>query len=123
MIIVAAALSGGNSGTGTSTNTATGANTGTGNGQAAQSGASAAVPGIGDKVRDGKFEFVVTKVSHRKTVGDTQFGLGETAQGTFTVISLKVTNIGSESQTLDDSSQYALRCLRPEVQRRQRGRR
>jgi Domain of unknown function (DUF4352) len=105
LIIVAAALSSGNSGAGTST--ATGANAGTGNGQAAQSGASTAVPGIGDKVRDGKFEFVVTKVSHRKTVGDTQFGLGETAQGTFTVISLKVTNIGSESQTLDDSSQYA----------------
>ena len=106
LIIVAAALGGGNSGTGTSTNAGTTTNTGTGNSQAAQSAGSSAVPGIGDKVRDGKFEFVVTKVSHRKSVGDTQFGLGETAQGTFTVISLRVTNIGSESQTLDDSSQY-----------------
>jgi hypothetical protein len=104
LIIVVAALGGGSSGTGTSTNagTTTNTGTGTGNSQAAQG----AVPGIGDKVRDGKFEFVVTKVSHRKSVGDTDFGLGETAQGTFTVISLRVTNIGSESQTLDDSSQY-----------------
>ncbi len=71
LIIVAAALGGGNTGTGTSTNTRTTMNTGTGNGQAAQSAGNAAVPGIGDKVRDGKFEFVVTKVSHRKSVGDT----------------------------------------------------
>jgi Domain of unknown function (DUF4352) len=96
---IAAALGGSNS---------TGANAGTGTGgsPAAQAAGSPAAPGIGGKVRDGKFEFVVTKVSHRKTVGDTQFGLGEKAQGTFTVISLKVTNIGSESQTLDDSAQY-----------------
>jgi Domain of unknown function (DUF4352) len=106
LIIVAAAVGGNSSGTGTNTSAGTNTNTGTGNSQAAQSAGSTAVPGIGDKVRDGKFEFVVTKVSHRKSVGDTQFGLGETAQGTFTVISLKVTNIGSESQTLDDSSQY-----------------
>jgi hypothetical protein len=103
LIIVAAALGGGNSGTNTSTNTAAG--TGTGNSQAAQSAGSAAAPGIGDKVRDGKFEFTVIKVTHAKSVGDTQFGLGETAQGRFTIITLRVTNIGNESQTLDDSSQ------------------
>lgn len=99
---IAAALGGG----GSSSSTGTNAGTGTGSSPAAQAAGSPAAPGIGDKVRDGKFEFVVTKVSHRKTVGDTQFGLGEKAQGTFTVISLKVTNIGSESQTLDDSAQY-----------------
>ena len=100
---VASALGGGSS-----TGTGTGAGTGTGVSPTAPlpTAAPQSAPGIGDKVRDGKFEFVVTKVSHRKTVGDTQFGLGETAQGTFTVISLKVTNIGSESQTLDDSAQY-----------------
>ncbi len=43
---------------------------------------------FGQPVRDGKFEFVVTKVSHAKSVGDTQFGLGETAQGRFTIITL-----------------------------------
>jgi hypothetical protein len=95
---IGAAL-GGSSGSGTSAGSSTGTGTETGSGPAAQ-GAGSSAPGIGDKVRDGKFEFVVTKVSHRKSVGDTQFGLGETAQGTFTVISLKVTNIGSESQAL-----------------------
>jgi hypothetical protein len=105
LIIVAAAL-GGSKGGGTGTSAGVSTNTGTGNGQASQSPAAAAVPGIGDKVRDGKFEFVVLRVSHRKSVGDTQFGLGETAQGVFTVISLKVTNIGSQPQTLDDSAQY-----------------
>jgi hypothetical protein len=72
---------------------------------AAQSTGSA-VAHIGDKVRDGKFEFTVVKVTHAKSVGDTQYGLGETAQGRFTIMTLKVTNIGNQSQTLDDSSQY-----------------
>lgn len=98
---IAAAL-GGSSSTGTNAGTSSG----TGRSPTAQAAGSPAAPGIGAKVRDGKFEFVVSKVSHRKTVGDTQFGVGEKAQGTFTVISLKVTNIGSESQTLDDSAQY-----------------
>ena len=68
---------------------------------AAQSTGSA-VAHIGDKARDGKFEFTVVKVTHAKSVGDTQYGLGETA----VVKTLKVTNIGNQSQTLDDSSQY-----------------
>ena len=72
---------------------------------AAQSTGSA-VAHIGDKVRDGKFEFTVVKVRHAKSVGDTQYGIGETAQGRFTIVTLKVTNIGNQSQTLDDSSQY-----------------
>jgi hypothetical protein len=63
-----------------------------------------AVAHIGDKARDGKFEFTVVKVTHAKSVGDTQYGLGETAQGRFTIMTLKVTNIGNQSQTLIDSS-------------------
>ena len=55
---------------------------------AAQSTGSA-VAHIGDKVRDGKFEFTVVKVTHAKSVGDTQYGLGETAQGRFTIMTLK----------------------------------
>jgi Domain of unknown function (DUF4352) len=58
--------------------------------------------GIGAKVRDGKFEFVVTRVTHAKSDG-----MGGTAQGEYTVLHLTVTNIGSESQTLDDSAQHA----------------
>jgi hypothetical protein len=100
LIIMGAALGGGKSGT-------TGANTSTGTGSsAAAPDARRSVPGVGDKVRDGKFEFVVTKIRHADSVGDTQDGLGETAQGRFLIVSLKVTNIGNQSQTLDDSSQY-----------------
>jgi hypothetical protein len=48
----------------------------------------------------------VTSVSHAKSVGDTADGLGDTAQGEYTVLHVKVTNIGNQAQTLDDSSQY-----------------
>ena len=62
--------------------------------------------GIGTPVRDGKFQFTVTSVSHAKSVGDTQDGLGDTAQGEYTILHVTVTNIGNQSQTLDDSAQY-----------------
>lgn len=61
---------------------------------------------IGTPVRDGKFQFTVTSVSHAKSVGDTADGLGDTAQGEYTILHVTVTNIGSQPQTLDDSSQY-----------------
>jgi Domain of unknown function (DUF4352) len=98
--IVAAVLGWGKS------TSSTGIGAATGTGPAAQNAGSTAVAGIGEKVRDGQFEFVVTKVTHRKLVGGRQFGLGQTAQGTFTIISLKVTNIGSGRQDLHDSWQY-----------------
>lgn len=61
-------------------------------------------PGIGDKVRDGKFSFVVTKISQGKTkVGD-DF-LNKKAQGEFVFVYLDVENIGDESQLFDGSSQ------------------
>jgi Domain of unknown function (DUF4352) len=102
--IVAAVLGWGKTGTnvGGSATTSTGAATSPGT----QNAGGTAAAGIGEKVRDGEFEFVVTKVTHRKSVGGRQFGLGQTAQGTFTIISLKVTNIGSERQNLHDNWQY-----------------
>jgi Domain of unknown function (DUF4352) len=100
MGIVAAALGWGKSNSSMSIGAATVT------GPAAQNAGSTAVAGIGEKVRDGQFEFVVTKVTHRKLVGGRQFGLGQTAQGTFTIISLKVTNVGSGRQNLHDSWQY-----------------
>lgn len=59
---------------------------------------------IGDKVRDGKFEFVVTSITHQKSVGPSM--LKETAKGRYAIVHLTVTNIGDEAQTLDDSAQY-----------------
>jgi hypothetical protein len=66
----------------------------------------AAQAGIGTTVRDGKFEFTITKITHARSVGDTAYGLGETAQGKYTILHITVTNIGDQSQTLDGSLQY-----------------
>ena len=61
---------------------------------------------IGTPVRDGKFQFTITSVSHAKSVGDTADGFGDTAQGKFTILHVTVTNISSQPQTLFDSNQY-----------------
>ncbi|WP_240670107.1 DUF4352 domain-containing protein [Actinoplanes solisilvae] len=54
-------------------------------------------PGLGDAVRDGKFEFVVTKVDCSRTeVGLEHFE--RTADGKYCVVSLRVRNIAKESQ-------------------------
>lgn len=69
-------------------------------------GATTAAPrqaGLGTPVRDGKFQFVITSITHARNVGG-QFG--QTAQGEYTILHIKVTNIGSVAQTLDDSAQY-----------------
>lgn len=63
---------------------------------------------IGSKVRDGKFQFTITRVTHARKLGDTADGLGAKAQGRFTVLHVTVTNIGDQAQTLDDSAQNVL---------------
>ena len=65
---------------------------------AAEAPAEEAAAGIGDPVRDGKFEFTVTGVeSGVDEVGD-EF-LSETAQGAYTLVTVKIENIGDEAQT------------------------
>lgn len=60
--------------------------------------------GLGDAVRDGKFEFTVTEVeSGVASVGDEMFG--QTAQGQYVLVHLTVENIGDEAQYFDGSSQ------------------
>ncbi|XVX20161.1 DUF4352 domain-containing protein [Actinomycetota bacterium] len=60
--------------------------------------------GIGTKVRDGKFEFTVTKVESGGTqIGDSSFG--EKAQGTFQLVHVTISNVGNEPQTMYDSNQ------------------
>lgn len=64
-------------------------------------------PQVGDPVRDGNFEFVVT---------DVETGLGsvgegyseEQAQGQFVLVHLSVTNIGDQAQTLFDNDQVLI---------------
>ena len=72
--------------------------------QAAETDAvTADLAGIGDAVRDGKFEFVVTEVNDGvASVGD-EF-LGSEAQGEYTLVTLTVENIGDEPQMFDDSN-------------------
>jgi hypothetical protein len=61
--------------------------------------------GIGDPVRDGKFEFTVSKVDcGRSRVGTKDFG--KSAQGQYCFVSVTVENIGKESQSLFGSNQH-----------------
>jgi hypothetical protein len=61
--------------------------------------------GLKTPVRDGKFEFVVKSVE----CGEDKIGasfMAEKAQGQFCIATVKVTNIGDESQMFDGTSQY-----------------
>lgn len=60
---------------------------------------------VGKKVRDGKFEFTVTKVKcGRSLVGSSDFG--KKAQGQFCEVSVTVKNIGDEPQSMFGDNQY-----------------
>lgn len=60
---------------------------------------------IGAKVRDGKFEFVVTGVEHPGRTLAGKVGEVLTAQGEFVIVRVDVTNIGTEAQSADCSCQ------------------
>lgn len=65
-----------------------------------------AAAGLGQPVRDGKFEFTVTKVQCGVDhVGDTL--LSKKPQGQYCLISVRVTNIGTEARTLAADNQHA----------------
>lgn len=73
----------------------------------AESVADPQVAGIGQPVRDGKFEFTVTGLECGATsVGD-EF-INEQAQGQFCMLSVTVSNIGDEAQALFGDNQYLL---------------
>ncbi|MCI0687011.1 MAG: protein kinase [Sporichthyaceae bacterium] len=64
-------------------------------------------PGIGDPVRDGNFEFVVTSVDcGQDTIGPVLFE--QTAQGQFCVVNLTVENVKNEARTFLLSEQKLL---------------
>lgn len=59
---------------------------------------------VGGAVRDGQFEFTVTKVEKGvKRVGSSSFG--QKPQGQYVLVHVRVKNIGAEAQTLFDSEQ------------------
>lgn len=96
LVAIFAATSGGDDAGTASSTSQSGANNGA---QAAKD------PVVGDKVRDGKFEFVVTKVERPGKTLPTAFGTEEKAQGEFIIVRVDVTNIGNEAQTLDTTGQ------------------
>ncbi|WP_433666914.1 DUF4352 domain-containing protein [Nocardia sp. CA-136227] len=62
-------------------------------------------PGLNTPVRDGKFEFTVTEIQTGiKTVGDNPY-LRKTAQGSYTIVSLTVRNIGKVPYGFSPSNQ------------------
>jgi hypothetical protein len=68
-------------------------------------GSGATLSGIGQPVSDGKFTFTVNKF----TCGAKSIGSGilkAKAQGEFCIADMTVKNTGTESQTMDESSQY-----------------
>ena len=102
LIIAIPALSGGDQ----EPTTTTGDDPGTSDGEQASDDVEEAT-GIGDPVRDGKFEFTVNSVE----CGETELGddiLSTTAQGQFCLVSLTVENIGDEPQSLFGDNQYLL---------------
>lgn len=68
----------------------------------------AAVAGIGTRVRDADFEFVVTGVERpgKTFPGKTQTTL--TAKGEFVIVRVDVTNVGDDARRLDCQCQYLL---------------
>lgn len=71
--------------------------------EAAQPDADSGAPGVGEPVRDGKFEFTVADVQ----TGVDQVGddfLNQEAQGSYTLVTMKVENIGDEAQLFDSSN-------------------
>jgi hypothetical protein len=96
IVLIAAISSGGESDTDTAESNGATADT-------ADSGTDAA--GIGDAVRDGKFEFVVDKVDCGATKAGKGF-MAENAQGQFCFVSMSIENIGDESQAMFADNQY-----------------
>jgi hypothetical protein len=63
-------------------------------------------PGLGDKARDGKFEFVVHSVKCGKTRVGSEL-IGAEAQGVYCMISVTVTNVGDEPRSFTGGNQRA----------------
>jgi Domain of unknown function (DUF4352) len=83
-----------------------GGNLGTSNSQpTVSSAAKAQAVDMGTKVRDGKFEFIVTGVERPGKTLAGKTGKTLTARGEFVIVRVNVTNIGKEAQTPDCSCQ------------------
>jgi hypothetical protein len=101
VLLCAGIVSGGGSGS------SSGSGGKTPGGSSSKSDTPAHLAGIGDPVRDGKFQFTVKKVTCGfRQIGTNQF-LRKKAQGQFCLVTVTVKNIKNEPQTLLDSEQKA----------------
>lgn len=66
------------------------------------------LPGIGDPVRDGKFEFVVTEIEEPGKIYDPDNLLEDVAVGKWFIVSMTVENIGDQEQTFSARDQKVL---------------
>jgi len=93
------------SGHGSDSNKSEPSNTGSGGTSVAAKPSKGALAGMNTPVRDGKFEFVVTKVEPGLTeIGDNPY-LARKAQGQFVIVSMSVKNIGDKPQDFSPSAQ------------------
>ena len=100
LLVMISAISGG--GTKENTNTETAVNSSATETKKEE----ASVAGLGQPVKDGKFEFTVNGVECGKTtIGPNEY-LTKNAQGQFCSVSVNVKNIGNEAQTLFADNQY-----------------
>ncbi|HVX01062.1 MAG TPA: DUF4352 domain-containing protein [Candidatus Babeliaceae bacterium] len=99
LIIIGAVSGGGN------TNKSTTASTS--NGNSAKPASKATTATIGQPAADGKFQFTVNKISCGETSLSDGFGNVEaTAQGQYCRLNITAKNIGTQSQSLDETAQY-----------------
>ena len=68
----------------------------------------AGLPGIGDPVRDGQFEFVVTGVEEPGTIYQPEGLLKDEANGTWLVVHVTVENVGDREQAFLTGNQKIL---------------
>src|SRR5680860_4752 len=63
------------------------------------------LPGIGDPVRDGKFEFVVVEIEQPGNVYDPDNVLDDRANGVWFIVHMTVENIGDQAQSFSAGDQ------------------
>lgn len=68
----------------------------------------AGLPGIGDPVRDGKFEFVVMEIEEPGDIYDPDDVLEDEAKGKWFIVHMTVENIGDEQQSFFAGNQKVL---------------
>jgi hypothetical protein len=90
-------------GTGEDTTTSQGRSAKTGDGAGTPSAQRAQESGIGTPIRDGKFEFTVTKTSTASQVGNSFSN--KKAQGEYVLVNVKVKNTGDQAQTFSGADQ------------------